>query len=320
MEAVVLVGSGGGDGWCANETYICDRIWWCTWPHYALTSALFTMAWVATYFAVVWFVWPAWRRWVTRHPSKYPEEESPHFFAGYFYSTAASLLVAGATIGPSLTLLCSGDGFVQFARPTEVERHRGVDLVIRYIDYGARVAKVAHIFQCYVTADLLIGMYYKLLKPEMIAHHAVLVFFCVLLTYNCFGQLLAGMMLSMELSTVPLNYFLYFRNRLGDTHWTCLVSFGFFASFFLLLRVVGLSCMAFYFLYVIFFDASELAGVADWSLVLISIGLLITVVLQLFWAGSVCCKFKKFFENRHEEHLKTGHANSQDGLVQPLLT
>jgi len=280
-------------GWCADNQYICTELWWCGWQNYALASLALSAAWCVVYFAILCFVFPKWRSWAEKHPSKYENENSSHFFTGYATSTLNAIIVTCMAFGPMLVLWGTRDPRIEFSRPNPA--------TVPFSYHVALSANSALIFQCYAIGDLITGMAFGMLQNDIILHHSVLIFFCMLVTYNCFGQELAASMLVMELSTIPCNYFLYFRYRLGDAHWTVALSFLSFAGIFFVVRIMAMGYTSFNFFMAVFHGGPFFDGVVKWHLGFICISLVLIWVLQLYWGHSIWKKILRFMDRPDDE-------------------
>merc|ERR1712039_506899 len=103
----------------------------------------------------------------------------------------------------------------------------------------ATVANTSHIFFCYTIVDTFVTFYRRAMTVDYFLHHMVFIFFCLMIQYDCFAPYVAGWLLVMEISTIFLNGFTYWRNRLGYDHIIVKVSFLLFGFSFMCVRLVG---------------------------------------------------------------------------------
>eukprot|EP00929_Paragymnodinium_shiwhaense_P074967 TRINITY_DN38338_c0_g1_i1.p1 TRINITY_DN38338_c0_g1~~TRINITY_DN38338_c0_g1_i1.p1 ORF type:complete len:407 (+),score=83.28 TRINITY_DN38338_c0_g1_i1:100-1320(+) len=271
-------------GWCSQEKAqrMCDRLYWCGQEKFIISTVV-----MCTFCAIIWFVetdilFPCWKVVNTTWPSKYPNEETARWFAWHMQSMWLSVVVVYFSLSATYRLAFATPA-AQFSRPQpDVDWEQGLLLN----DYVA-IAQAAHIFFCYIVVDTIIGTLARVIQPDILVHHTLFIFFCLAVQYNCFAIYLAGMLLLMEVSTIFLNYFTYFRNRLGLEHWTVGLSFVLFALSFIYFRLVVLMWVGSWFLWDLaagHMDLSEVPQLHLWFICALMLGVM---YLQWFWAFQI---------------------------------
>ncbi|CAE8671109.1 unnamed protein product, partial [Polarella glacialis] len=178
------------------------------------------------------------------------------------------------------------------------------------------IANGAIIFFGHLLADLMVGISYNVITTDIVLHHSGFIVFVVLITYNCFAAYLAGCFLLMEVSTLFLNSYSFFRNRLGYSHWFVKSSFGAFSVTFISFRmVIGL------YVGVKFLDAAHQGylssgTIVGWQLALICPAIFSTFIMNLVWLYGIGKKTAKIYASGEET---VEPANGHDKLVEEDL-
>mmetsp|Transcript_28780 Transcript_28780/g.66896 ORF Transcript_28780/g.66896 Transcript_28780/m.66896 type:complete len:401 (+) Transcript_28780:53-1255(+) len=270
-------------GWCADQGSICQELWWCSWPRFVASSIMLCCAWGISFYFLSYCVFPlAIARQLRGIKSKYEDEECPYWFASHVQSTILAIIVVRWAAGPTFRLAYAPTQ-VQFGHP-HTQAHP-------FLNEMLPIAHAAHIFLCYIVTDLAIGIVHRLLALDMVIHHVVFVVACLIITYDCFATYLAGVLLLMEVSTVFLNYFSFFRNRLGYEDWTVKLSFGLFAGCFILFRLLAVPYITYLFASAMLrADAGMLQQVSRAHLLIISSILVTAATIQYVWAMQITRK------------------------------
>merc|ERR1711971_1129189 len=108
-------------------------------------------------------------------------------------------------------------------------------------------ANAAHIFLCYIICDFIVGFIHGLHQSGNALHHVIFASFTTLVMYNCFFAFGACTLLLMELSTIVLNYFTFWRNRLGYENTSVKLAMTLFAFLFFVCRIVCIGGLLYYY-------------------------------------------------------------------------
>eukprot|EP00403_Amphidinium_massartii_P025626 CAMPEP_0178389442 /NCGR_PEP_ID=MMETSP0689_2-20121128/10118_1 /TAXON_ID=160604 /ORGANISM="Amphidinium massartii, Strain CS-259" /LENGTH=273 /DNA_ID=CAMNT_0020009891 /DNA_START=146 /DNA_END=967 /DNA_ORIENTATION=+ len=221
-----------------------------------------------------------------QYPSKYDNERGRYWMAWHLQSTTHSTIVVCMVLGPLWRLSTyPGDAdLVRFASVTDaVSDSVAADMI--------RLGNAPSVFWCFLLADIVVTSLHRIGGWDNIVHHAMFILFCSIATYGCFAAYLAGVMMLMEVSTIFLNYFSFFRNRtgFGSESLSVMASFLLFALSFVAFRLVYFTRVTFEFI------AASLGGriyaiFPDPLLVIMCVGLLAACGLQFYWAVII---FKK---------------------------
>merc|ERR1712032_900114 len=138
-------------------------------------------------------------------------------------------------------------------------------------------------------------------------HHIGLIVFTTLVTYDCFGMYLGGWMLLMEVSNPFLNYFLYFRHRLGYGHWSIKASFCAFVALFAMFRLAALAYVTISFFRFLHESGDKhIASIPQWHISLMYAGLSAFVLLQVCWLASIMLKLVKVLGEKGVDRQAAG--------------
>lgn len=222
-------------------------------------------------------------------------------------STIHAVIVVCMAIGPLM-------GLSEFSTAERLgapeEFSPGADL-----EETARIANASHVFFCYMIVDTLVQIYRRELTLDYFAHHAVFIFFCIVIQGNCFAPYLAAWLLIMEMSTIPLNSFSFFRNRLGYDSILVQGSFLTFAVTFITCRLFGTTYIALYFNYHVWQGVVYEKPFSPSRIVLDAIcwALVLATGLQVYWAYGIIQKLMKVLGSKSAANLDL---KEQEGYVQ----
>ncbi|CAE8610216.1 unnamed protein product, partial [Polarella glacialis] len=88
------------EGWCTGVC-ICREVWWCGPQNFLRAAALSSGFWVCIYHAFAFGLFPLVEQRLRRHPSKFPEEESCHWFASHAQSSLHALCAVYMALQPA---------------------------------------------------------------------------------------------------------------------------------------------------------------------------------------------------------------------------
>eukprot|EP00927_Polykrikos_kofoidii_P018425 TRINITY_DN18537_c0_g1_i2.p1 TRINITY_DN18537_c0_g1~~TRINITY_DN18537_c0_g1_i2.p1 ORF type:complete len:301 (-),score=40.34 TRINITY_DN18537_c0_g1_i2:248-1150(-) len=269
------------DGWCAIAKPFCATVWWCGPTNWFALTLGGASLWIGLFYAFAFVLYPLVERRLQTVPSKYKEENTRYWFAWHIVSVIHSCTVTAMCAAP-VYRLASASRNVQLASPYQLEI--GFSEAIDHATCG----NASHVFSCFVLYDVVVISLHSLAKSDMLIHHAIFFSFCTLVQYNCFLGYLAGWMMLMEISTIFLNYFSFFRNRLGLDSKTVQATFAIFSATYLVLRVFCMGNVVRFYAVNMFSEAvdwksSGVGGVPVWHLNIVFMGVVAAWVLQLGW-------------------------------------
>jgi len=269
-------------GWCDSYVAVCNSVWWCGPQEWAMKTATGAIIWLCLFYFIAFLIYPLFEQRLHRIPSKYNVESTSYWFAWHTVSAIHALVVSAKTIGP-VSALSSASRDVQMGSPSE-----GVPYFLGAAH--AACGNASHIFLCFILYDVVVILIHKLAKMDMLVHHALFISFCAVVQYHCMLGYLAGWMMLMELSTIFLNVYSFFRNRLGNGHWIVKGAFLCFAVTYMALRVVGMGYVVIIFISALWhnpeiFEQSGVGaqGVPGLHLSFIFVGVVAAWGLQLAW-------------------------------------
>lgn len=297
-------------GWCVGYHSICEEIWGCAAYGFVSSTFVIVAAWTTIYYFLAYVVYAFVEGNLKKIPSKYDEENNRHWFANHVNATLLSLACI-YWVGSASAHLTGASSLVQFGPPSAETVAHG------YTGDVVQIVKGAQTFLGYVLMDVIVGFGHGTLKSDMVAHHVLFIFFGTMVFYNCFGQYLVGCMLLMEVSTVFLNYFSFFRNRVGfEDHWTIAASFGLFALAFVAFRLVALVYVGFRFIAAVLgFEGARalaLSNIASWQVDSVILVVVAAMALQSYWAVGIAQKVAKRFSSSDHGTISPVHTPIQD--------
>jgi len=273
--------------WCsAGDIGICPLVWWCGPRAYVLTTVIGVLCWGALFVAILKLLYPQVHPLLSRYASKIESENEASWFAWNVQSTIHAITVTSMASGPTWMLWSTHNPHAQFDTPSARYALPPAEMV-------AAIANTSHVFFCYILMDSVIAVVRKAMTLDYLLHHIIFAFFCVLIQYHCFAPFLAGMLLTMEFSTIFLNGFLYLRNRLGYKSWLVRSFFLLFGMTFFVFRLCGTTYITIRFCQEALGEVVAFPRVPKWHIYLISIALVLAVAMQVYWAAALGLKWMK---------------------------
>lgn len=275
------------DGFCIYDgvsNAVCEGgTWWCGYVNLVAMTVVWLMIWCALFYASAWGLFPRLQI-AAKWPSKYPNEETPYWFANHLVSTIHSALISCMAV-PTFLILLRAPVEAQLLRPS---------LQVGWMNQEAMAANTAHIFLSYILFDFIVGFVHSLHDATNAIHHVIFFSFTVLVMWNCFFAFPAVTLLLMEVSTVCLNVFSFWRNRLGYSHIIVKISMSLFGCTFLLFRVIAMGYLLVRLTDIILVKKQvEFVGTPAWNIVCIFLGFSAAFFLQLFWSVAILKKSLK---------------------------
>merc|ERR1712086_268620 len=170
----------------------------------------------------LWYASAAWLRnrpspWP---PSSVPAENSPHWFACCISSTVNAVFSCVVCL-PAVWMLLRAPHQVQFISTSRVglcigDPHEHNWDMAYAGDWGQLLTAVALTGQSFAirtAVDLLLQAKHGLLTIDGAVHHVIFIAAGWLIRRHCMMPLNAAVLMSMELSTPFLNYYVFFRTR-----------------------------------------------------------------------------------------------------------
>mmetsp|Transcript_73492 Transcript_73492/g.132372 ORF Transcript_73492/g.132372 Transcript_73492/m.132372 type:complete len:315 (-) Transcript_73492:62-1006(-) len=274
--------------WGSQNELLCAQIWWCGTSRFLITSVIGTCFWVALFAFFALVLYPLVEKQLDRIPSKVDGESGGGWFALHLQSTIHATLIVCITLGTTRALANSSIEAKYMAPQPQTPGD------VSTVAHGAVIGNAAHVFLCYTLADTVTGLFRKSLTMDMVIHHLVFFMFCSIIMFDGNSPYLAGCLLQMELSTIFLNFFLFFRNRLGYEHPFVQLHFLLFYFAFIGARLVlGCHIVHDYGKAVYYGPAHLFAGIARWHQDVLFVGLLLAVSLQVVWGFKITRTFLK---------------------------
>jgi len=289
--------------WCRDNATMCPEVWWCDIGGILRTTLIGVAFWFLLFALLCVVFRPLNERICATYPSKYPEEQQVSWLALHIQSTLHAGFVVWMVLGPIAALSQTGAA-VQFDAPSFAGE--------RWRSSVADIANASHVFFCYTITDTFITFWRGSMTVDYFAHHMVFLFFCVMIQYDCFAPYLAGWLIVMEISTIFLNGFVYWRNRLGYEHPVVKSFFIVFGLTFFTFRLAGTTYITICWVVAIFTNSTPFAGVPSWHLYVLCLTLVGAVALQVFWATGIAKKLLKSFGPKREPSSKQLVGSSND--------
>jgi len=281
--------------WCRDNVQMCPLVWWCD-VGGIVTSTLVGMGiWGGLFVALCLVLRPVSAFICKKYPSKIESEQNVSWLALTVVSVMHATLVSYLAFVAMWELLDAKPRTKFDAPSLEFPQHAGS---------VAQVANTSHIFFCYTLVDTLIHFWRKEMTIDYFCHHMVFCFFCVMIQYNCFAPYLAGSLLTMEISTVFLNGFTYWRNRLGYGNIIVKASFALFAFSFIVVRLGGTTYFTIFWACMVYHGIVPFHGIPRWHLHFIMAAMVGALSVQIFWAVSIGKKLLKVFKPSKTEDAK----------------
>ena len=280
---------GGRDAagwWCRDNDIMCSEVWWCDVSGILWSTCIGVCLWASLFAFLCLLLHPLFKAIEAKWPSKFENEQQVSWLALHVQSTIHACLMAGMA-SYSLWDLFSADPRAQLDAPSFA--------FLNTKGATARIANASHIFFCYTIVDTFVTTWRKAMTLDYFFHHMVFTSFCVLIQYHCFAGYLAGWLLVMETSTIFLNGFTFWRNRLGYDHNIVRVSFLLFGLTFFAFRLIGTIHIAYYWTKHVLQQSVPFHGIPRWHLYVICVALVGAVVLQIFWAAGIIKNLIKTF-------------------------
>lgn len=145
--------------------------------------------------------------------------------------------------------------------------------------------------------NVLLLILYRSWTPLNYLHHAIFIAVSLIIRGNCFFAGYAAVLLSQELSTVFLNFWLLFRHRLGNSHTLIKLDFAAFSVAFFIFRGCIATFCTFHFLYFALLRSGgslvDFAKVPEWQVYTLAGMLCLGSLLQLQWGWVITKKMIK---------------------------
>eukprot|EP00933_Yihiella_yeosuensis_P008073 TRINITY_DN113365_c0_g1_i1.p1 TRINITY_DN113365_c0_g1~~TRINITY_DN113365_c0_g1_i1.p1 ORF type:complete len:289 (+),score=14.41 TRINITY_DN113365_c0_g1_i1:100-966(+) len=283
-------------GFCSNHEALCQHVWWCGWKRLAAAIPTLTGIWLCFFQFLLRAVYPVAReKFLKRVPSKFSNEETPHWFAWHVTSVCHCCVVLSYAVGP--VWRATGG--------TPEELHGSVTT---WSEIAIACCKLGIIFVCFLIADIVNILIYKLDDVLMVFHHLIFIAWTILVMYDCFLQYVSASMILLEISTVFLNYYSFFRNRQGIVpQWTVTCSFVLFSISYIVFRIVFLGYLLFILGQAILegsvaWHRAGVGGVPNSHLAFFMFCLLAAWALQFTWLiRGIMPKLKKKLQKKGDE-------------------
>ena len=283
--------------WCLIDP-LCSNISFCGLADLSKKLILMIALWLLGFYSLSAVAKPLFGTWLQRNPSKYASEETSFWLARHIVSLLHSSWIVWVSLGP-----------VVFSTGSSWET---LLITPRDDDGGALAyacAKGGLIFTSFIMYDLVIVIVHRFDGPLMIVHHIVFLLFCAMVMHHCFLQYISTGMMTMEMSTIFLNHYSFFRNRWGSDHWSVMVSFGCFGITYLVWRVAFMGYLVYGFFKALLdrsFPWHRCGGgghLSSLRLGFIGVCLVAALALQLAWLiAGIWPKVKRILLRKGKSH------------------
>jgi len=268
---------GPNEGWCAGNELVCPKVRWCTGTRVLSNSLLGLAFWLVSFHVIAFVLWELLGRRLDRHlPSRFEGEKGRFHFAWHVQSIAHAVLITYLSFSDTM-LLMTAPAHIKFSTPS-VEMDAA-----KWVEAQTGLANAALIFLTYVASDMVVCCVHRLGGWDNIVHHIGFLLFGAMITYDCNNAYLAGWLLVMEISTIFLNLYLFFRGRLKDGSLVTLVFLGLTGSTMFASRFCGLLYVTTDFVRAVVEGSAPFDRVPWWHTPLLVVGLALILALQLSW-------------------------------------
>jgi hypothetical protein len=173
---------------------------------------------------------------------------------------------------------------VEWCIPDEKESVYSLLQETNLLDVMTQIAFVGLMFTVYTAVDLFVALIHGLAGIEYIIHHMAFIVAGILLRSNCMLPFNAAILISMEISNLPLNYMCFFRHREGFDQSVKISSVLFVISFFAF-RILFNTYGAVFLLW--HEDQATPVWVPAWQQYFLTIAIVVGAILQFWWGRKV---------------------------------
>jgi hypothetical protein len=272
----------------------------------ALLTSGFAVFWTGLFYLFAW-TYPCWSR---NLPQSSKEHENSRWWSAWQASGTVHAILASAIALPAMFRLLMADDQIRFLStdniqwcvPDENEAEYNLLQEAGLVNSMTEIATVGLMFTVFTTVDLFVALIHGLAGMDYIIHHVAFVLAGIILRSNCILPFNAAILISMELSNLPLNYMSFFRHREGFDLSVKISSAIFAISFFtfrILLNTYGTVVLLWR------EDVSLPVRVPAWQRCFLLMALGAGALLQFWWGSKVIQAVVKAHRRRKptEEHM-----------------
>jgi len=157
------------------------------------------------------------------------------------------------------------------------------------------------IFAAYLACDLVLGIVHRLHSQGNAIHHVVFLIFAYLLARICCIQLISATMAMMELSTPFLNYYSFWKHRLGKKNVTVRLAMATFAILFLIFRIIVVFIVLGHFTRHLVRGTVTFNNTPLWIVSFVYLGIWAALGLQMFWFTKILNMTKASFARTKDD-------------------
>lgn len=255
------------------------------------------LAWLTAGFAVFWaclFYFLAYTHscWSERLPESSKEHENDRWWVAWQCSGTVHAILASAIALPAMFQLMLADRQIKFISTDSIEWCLPEENSVAYallqevdlLDLTTQIAFVGLMFTVYTAVDLVVALVHGLAGIDYLIHHVAFIVAGVLIRSNCMLPFNAAVLISMEVSNLPLNYMMFFRHREGYNCSVTIASVLFAVTFFVFR--IGINTYGAGFL-LWHQDESTPPRVPLWQRYFILTAIVVGALLQFWWGHKV---------------------------------
>lgn len=280
-----------------------------------LTSG-FAVFWTGLFYFFAW-TYPCWSRDL---PESSKEHENNRWWSAWQASGTVHAILASAIALPAMLRLLMADDQIKFLStddiqwciPNENEAEYNLLQQTGFLNVMPQIALVGLMFTVFTTVDLFIALIHGLAGIDYIIHHVAFIAAGVMLRSNCILPFNAAILISMEISNLPLNYMCFFRHREGF-NLSVKISSALFAILFFVFRIVLNTYGAVFLVWRQ--DESLPARVPAWQRYFLLMAIAAGAILQFWWGNKVIQALAKSYRRSEPAEEDREYTSLDDHAV-----
>lgn len=265
----------------------------------ALVTACLAIFFLCSFYLFAW-TYPCWSQGLPE--SRKDHENDRYWCAWTAYGTVHATLASALAV-PAMVRLWLADPEIRFisaeniewCMPDENESSYSLLQEAGLLDIAPQVAFVGLMFTVFTSVDLLISLMHGLADFVYVVHHLAFIVAGILIRGNCILPFNAAILISMEISNLPLNHMTFFRHRAGY-EFSVAISSTIFVIFFFLFRIGINTCGAIFLWW--YQEGSTPQRVPEWQRYFLLIAITIGAVIQFWWCVPVVNAMMKAWKGK----------------------
>lgn len=273
----------------------------------ALSLAIVTVSFTIFWFCCFYLFARTYPCWLQGVPESTKEHENDRYWCAWTaYGTLHASLAAAMAV-PAMVCLLLADTEIRFIStvnidwclPNESDPSYFILQEAGLLYVAPHVAFVGLMFTVYTCVDLVISLIHGLAGIDYIVHHMAFISAGILIRGNCILPLNAAILISMEISNLPLNHMTFFRHRPGYES-SVAISSTIFVIFFFLFRIGINTCGA---ILLWWYQAeSTPPRVPEWQRYFLLTAITVGAVIQFWWCVPVVKAMMKAWKGKDGEN------------------